>query len=527
MPEQFSFLFQYLKKLGITIDQDEFIFQVQSHPNYPSLLSISDTLNFLKINNNALSVNNPEELPSQFIALLNNSNDGRFLTYVEKAGSGYKFQRNGKTIAVSKDEFTRVFGNIALIAEKSETQEETTTNKNLWYVPVALIAMLYTYIIFSNGFSFPLLLLLIFVTAGLYLSIQAISGELGISTKFSEAVCGAPSPDSGCNAVVNATKSKIPDFFSFSDISISFFTAQLISILIFSLSGIISDFYNLTLISLLCAVPVTGYSFYLQKFVANKWCPICLSIIAVLYTQLLLLLFIENISFQLNTTSVIYYTLALVASYAAASSIKKLLQTNFDLKSKITDANRFKRNYSFFKMALTANGKINTNTAITAGNIVLGNPNAKLKIIMVTSPYCAYCAGAHKIIEDILELYKERVAVHVRFNVNPIYAEEKGLNVMYKLINIYFNSGQHEFMKAMHAWFINKDEAQLEKYNHQTNPGVNNMQLLLEQYTWNQKNNASFTPIFIINDYFYPTQYGRDELINFINDLEDDESFSE
>ncbi|PIF30110.1 hypothetical protein CLU81_0512 [Flavobacterium sp. 9] len=39
----FSFLCQYLKKESVNIDQDEFVFQTQSHPDYPLLLAISDT----------------------------------------------------------------------------------------------------------------------------------------------------------------------------------------------------------------------------------------------------------------------------------------------------------------------------------------------------------------------------------------------------------------------------------------------------------------------------------------------------
>ena len=46
MSNQFYYLFQYLEKDKIFIDQTEFEFQIQSHPNYPSLLAISDTLSF-------------------------------------------------------------------------------------------------------------------------------------------------------------------------------------------------------------------------------------------------------------------------------------------------------------------------------------------------------------------------------------------------------------------------------------------------------------------------------------------------
>lgn len=525
MPEHFSFLFRYIKKLGIQIDQDEFFFQVQSHPNYPSLLSISDTLNFFKIDNFATSVNVIDELPDYSIVLLNDEESGKYLSFVERTRNGYQYTKNEKTIRLTSNEFKNIFANIALIAEKSENEESRSSSKNSSYAKLTVLGLLYLSAIFLNGFYFTTFFFIAIVIVGLYLSIEAISSELGISTKFSKAVCGGPVTESDCNTVINSTKTKLLEIISFSDISITFFVAQLLSILFFSISNQISDFYNLTFISLICSLPVTMYSFYLQKFVAKKWCPICLSIIAVLYVELIFLLFIDNIGISINLRGVIYYSFALIAAYFVSISFKKLLKNNFELKSEILATNRFKRNYAIFKMALTAKGKINTNADIPAGNIILGNPDSKLKIIMITSPYCAYCGGAHKIIEDILELYKDRVAVHVRFNVNPITAEEKGKIVLNKLINIYFNKGQEEFMKAMHTWFSDKDEAKLNSYDTAPNAKINVHHLLLDQYIWNQKNNTTYTPAFIINDYLYPSQYGRDELINFINDLEDDESF--
>lgn len=57
MTENFAFLFQYLKKENITIDQDEFIFQLNSHPETPSLLALSDTLSFFNIDNLATKIN--------------------------------------------------------------------------------------------------------------------------------------------------------------------------------------------------------------------------------------------------------------------------------------------------------------------------------------------------------------------------------------------------------------------------------------------------------------------------------------
>jgi len=54
MEENFNFLFYYLEKKNSTIDKSEFLFQIQSNPDYTSLLSIADTLSFFNINNGTI-----------------------------------------------------------------------------------------------------------------------------------------------------------------------------------------------------------------------------------------------------------------------------------------------------------------------------------------------------------------------------------------------------------------------------------------------------------------------------------------
>lgn len=56
MTENYNYLFQYLEKEGIFIDKNEFLFQMQSHPYYPSLLSVADTLSFFGVINGIVRV---------------------------------------------------------------------------------------------------------------------------------------------------------------------------------------------------------------------------------------------------------------------------------------------------------------------------------------------------------------------------------------------------------------------------------------------------------------------------------------
>lgn len=77
MRETYNYLFQYLGAEGIALDKNEFLYQMQSHPNYPSTLSVADTLTFFNVANAALMLYfaELERLPSRFVVLLEEIND--------------------------------------------------------------------------------------------------------------------------------------------------------------------------------------------------------------------------------------------------------------------------------------------------------------------------------------------------------------------------------------------------------------------------------------------------------------------
>jgi len=72
MNKEVGYIFPYLKSQKIKIDEGEFLFQMQSHPDYPSLLSISDTLHFFNINNGTFRIDSSEIhlLPKRFVVTL-------------------------------------------------------------------------------------------------------------------------------------------------------------------------------------------------------------------------------------------------------------------------------------------------------------------------------------------------------------------------------------------------------------------------------------------------------------------------
>jgi hypothetical protein len=527
MDINFNYLFQYLQKEDIIFDKREFLFQIQSHPDYPSLLAISDTLSFFKINNLATRLENEDlaHLPDNFMALIHDEKQNPFLAFVERNPNGFRYIQEAKPIQITQEVFFERFQNIVLVAEKDENEVVPKKSNYLVVFSVIFLALIYLFLVFANGFSLLTALFVCFAAIGVYLSLEAISKEFGIQTKFSQAVCTITT-NSDCDAVINAKKSRFLENFSFSEASITFFSAQLLGLLLFSISNSLGVFYNISTILLLFSIPVTFFSFYQQIVVAKKWCPICLAIIGIIYAEIVsLLVYTTTVSFAINTMAIASFLLVLGGSYIASVFVKSIIKQNIDFKATISENNRFKRKYSLFKMALLASDTV-TEEIITSNTILLGNPEAKLKIKIVSSPFCGHCKEMHKIMDEIVALHKDKVCFDLHFNIDVSKNDEKSIKVHQKLVQIYFSEGQDSFTMALHNWFENKEEDKLLLKSTSKISDLKINELLNQQFSWNQENKITYTPAIIINNHLFPKEYDRNDLIYFINDLEDDAGFS-
>ncbi|KQX10226.1 cysteine peptidase family C39 domain-containing protein [Flavobacterium sp. Root420] len=141
MNKEFYYLYQYFEKEELFINITEFELQIQIHPSYPSLISITDTLNFFNIENCVFQIDLPkiEFLPNRFVAKLM---DQYYL--IEKKGEYYIYYSGKKIIKVSKKELESKWGGIVILIENSEIKQEIKPKKNKWFwvLPLSISVLL-------------------------------------------------------------------------------------------------------------------------------------------------------------------------------------------------------------------------------------------------------------------------------------------------------------------------------------------------------------------------------------------------
>ena len=528
MENQFEFMKAYLKGEGIRIDFEEYIFQTETHPDYPSLLSFSESLSFFNIENIATRVpkDQLENLPERFIAVIEPKDKASFLTLVEQKTTGINYLDNGSLESIDKDSFLDVWSGIVLVAEQTENTIEAASKKS-WLGNIVLPLLLAaTFLLTFTNDQFPLMFsgFALFSILGIFLASEALKQEFGVKNTISSGVCNA-TPTTDCNAVINSEKTKLLGKVSLSDISIIYFVSQFLSLLILGLGTATASFLQITFLSLALAIPVTLFSFYYQYAIAKKWCPVCLGIAGTLYAQFAILLFHTDSFLQdFKVTGIISVVSIYILFLAIWLATKPFIKDFFKLKSDNMENIRFRRNYSLFKNALKVNRTVEAE--IMTSQIQLGKTTAPLQISMVTNPYCKFCEGAHQAVHTILNRSDLEVGINLRFNVNPERTDEKTIRLHQGFIDVYNSGGSEAFMTAMDDWFQHKDVNKwLAKY--QTSEKINPqaLELFKKEYNENAKNELLFTPAIIVSRHLYPKMYRPAELAGFISELEEDNDF--
>ncbi|WP_250253576.1 vitamin K epoxide reductase family protein [Chryseobacterium sp. Marseille-Q3244] len=498
----FDKLINYLK-----LDKQEFIFQFNSHPNYPSALAFSDTLNFLGVKNDAYQLDKEywDELPEEFIAIVDNS-----FSLVKKSGSNYSvYSEKAKTL--DKEELYKNSTDFVLLFEKTENAE----NKVAFNFKPILYAVFAVILIYSFIYQGPLEAIFNLLSlAGVYISLELFNQKFGNTSSVIGSICGAaPATQTAnsCDRIIKQDKTSILGL-KFSDFSLIYFTGlAILGLFLPATAYIVKGF---TFVSVLAI----GYSLYIQAFVEKTFCRVCLLIISILVGQLVIsAFFFQNLSFGIGALLLTVILWAII--FSAVMYSNTLLEQKEELQKSNAKNLRFKRNYELFKSQLLERDKIEFQDTETFS---LGKKDARLRISIISNPYCGFCKDGHKLAESLLKKYPDDVSLQMRFNYTPERSNEKYNALISDLTHIYNNKSEKEFLHAVEEWFETRDE---NKVNILSGGVVTseNLNPLVQMSVENSNAGLNFTPILVINGYQFPEKYDREDILFFVDELIEDE----
>lgn len=448
-----------IRALKLKISASSLLETMQRHPEADSLLSISDSLAKWNIKNVALKVedNQLDYLPVPFIAHLN-SNGGKFVLVRSVNDNINWIDENGTTKVLKKSEFQSQWSRVVLVAEASDLSFERNYRS-------VRINELITFIKFPLLLFVIALLTLLFVSqqvdaknkAGVFLPILKLGGvmcasfllaiETGSNTGFLRTLCRSGQQNS-CLEVIASRKSKLFSFLSWSEIGLYYFAGSLLFLFI-------NGHESTNAISLLAwlnllALPYMVYSLYCQAFILRKWCPLCLTVQAILFSEAATF-YLTGYWNQLPNLN--GQAFRVILSFGIPTILWHFIKNNlrYDKEARVHKAwlRRLKSNATIFHSLLLQQKKcIQPDPCL---GMEIGDPDAKNILIKVSNPYCRPCAKVHN---EIKQLLQECSNLKVRIIFTTTNHEQDHRNAPVRhLLAIAENYRQQEFEKALDDWF--------------------------------------------------------------------------
>ncbi len=517
----FTLLQNYLKKEKIQIDASELKFQLESHPSYPSLHALTGVLDHFNIDNLAIEVDvntdTLKELPNNFMAVIKLNNQKEFAT-VSKKNTLYIVQSTSKKEKYIPEKFLNIFTGIVLVAEATNQTEQTKKQHNYLIVLLAVSTVIATILI--NQFSLTNLAYVLLSIIGLWISIAITQQEFGLQTSLGDTICGGNTEKKDCDAVISSTGATLPGNIKLSDMSLIYFGGLLLStiMLLFNNQGI----QLLYLVSFVASL-ITFYSIYYQAFVVKKWCMLCLSIVSVLWLQLFVSitsLTTINIKFTTSTIIIISLSFALVASMWYYLKLK--IQNYLNLTQEKINFHKFKHNFSLF-VSLLEKGDSYSAPITKTKELVFGNTESPLQVTIVTNPFCGHCRPTHTLVENILNRYHNLVNITIKFNISIDNPKSDVVLITSRILELYHTKSKEIALQAMHDIYSGMSP---EKWFNKWDIAINiqpYLNILIQGKDWCKQNNINFTPEIIVNNYAYPNAYKRADLLQFIEDLHEEQ----
>jgi uncharacterized membrane protein/protein-disulfide isomerase len=508
-----------LKNLGIHVPIEAIEAELEKHPDYPSLLAISDVLTNFNISNAAYRINaeNLNQVPCPFIAHLRKGG-GEFIVVNKLDTENVVYTNDKGKEKLKLNEFNKIFGGIVLTIEKDGQSSTLQHKRKLSFADFHFLAIIIcaaiimvTALLFHSSYltnlTWQRVILTIFKTSGLVTSVLLLIQSIDGNNPLVQKLCQSAG-ESNCNAILSSKAANVFKGISWSEVGFFYFTGTWL-ILLFGGSSTLSWFV-LTILNL-GSLPYTVYSIYYQARIAKQWCVLCCTVQAFLWLEFAAFVpSLNNFHFLsggwVAYSSIIICLLVPVVFWVILKPLLLQLQQIAPLKSQLR---AFKYNTELFNRVLTA--QVQYAMPADEWSIILGNVEASHIITMVTNPYCPPCSKTHILIDEWLNQtpnLQVRIVFTASNDVNDIKTP-----VSRHLMALNELPDKNIVRNALHDWFGQKQknyEAWAKKYPVPLNEAE--FYKIDRQNEWCQMAEVTATPTLLLNGYRLPEMYQLPDL---------------
>ena len=484
----------------------------REHPHRYDLYGLSSILNKYGVENVGIRVDDKaqiREMETPFIAHVSND----FVLVKELKDENIEYLWHDKWIIVSIDNFLKGWSGVVLLPEVNESSIEPNYEKNrkrewienalygiFWLALGIVVVLLFA----ASGLwqSWSRWILILSLLGGIGICCLLLQKQMKIESSYADKLCSL-FKKSDCNNVLESDASKLWDIFSWNEIGFGYFFSTLLIVLLFPQWIVYCAWVQLFVL------PYSIWSIWYQRFRVKQWCPLCLIVMGNFWLLFFIYLFSDSyhdfifdwkaFGWISSLYTLPFLTLHFVLPVWGEARTKEQL---------VFEMNYLKFNEDVFTAILKRNSAYEV--SLNSSQIILGNPDAKTCITILTNPHCGPCAKMHTRIENLLHKAGDRYYVQYIFS-----SFDETLEISNKmLIALYLKEGKEQVESLYHRWFEN-GKYRKEEFFEQNKPLITAaVEIEFEKHqVWKAKTKLQATPTILVNGYPLPEQYKIEDLI--------------
>ncbi len=510
-----------------------------SHPDYPSLLSLSESLLEWGIETNAVrgTINDLSEADYPSIAYLKN-NRYVVLESIKNNKVTVIFPTKGR-ISLTMDEFDKAWSGIILRVSPSENAREKDFNLHrrnhllkrvqqfLTFPGLFLFGLAaFTYLALNSTGLTILIPLGITKLIGLSACVALFAGHTGQSRIF-ESIC--PSGRiSNCHRVMDSPAGKILGI-PMADLGILYFSSGFLVLFTSLLSGQLkSSLFTLAVLSVL-VLPYTFFSIAYQAFVIRSWCRLCLLVQILFWIEFALFYFIvfaaPGEAEWMPQFPVIFGFGSVLLLWLMLRPIFKSYLLRTDKEAEVT---RLYSQPDFIELQLSK--AIKTDIGHFPFEVEIGATDASVTLLQVINPLCRHCGKSLEEMMEVINSSGGKIKGIIRFLVDSadenMTASQKRLDqeVALDILKMAAEGRREDVRDALMSWFSNKhgfSRRFLKKWRQRYANGADDAdkkvgEMLILHRQWAVASDIQSIPTLFMNDLRLPHSMGFKDLKFFL-----------
>ena len=487
----------------------------QEHPHKYNMYGLKRMLDVYGINSLGVYVGTKDLGELNYPCLLHIHGD--FVIGLNCDNDTVTYLHHGKKTTGTIDEFKQMWtGNALVVKETTEAVEpdykkhrrdEFVSMAKTFSIPMMLIMATVVGIVSNISVIglFGIIRIALSLT-GVLVCAMLMEKQLFGESRYGDRVCSL-FHHADCNSVLDGQMAKIFGI-SWSEMGLGYFIAN---ILLLSLCPVSSGFVAMVnWIAMLYGV----WSIYYQWRVAKSWCVLCVIVQAIIWAMGITAVLSSfampfSVGFAVSIISCMVFAVCIMVIHQYATA-------NVTVKERIQAVQQYR--------ALKADGDVAKalfekseyyETSINDSSIIFGNPNAKMRITILSNPHCNPCARMHERVERLLSMRENDICVQYIFSSFNNELEDSSRY----LISCYFDNSKDEALHKFAQWYtkdkLNYKNLVAKERDHIHTPMIEDE---MERHRiWREKTSIIATPTILVNGYKLPEEYELEDVVMIVN----------